>query len=664
MNRSAAERALLVAVHAGLALVLLTPLVWAPETYHPFAVAKAVYARSLIAVTFALWALLALWAPRWRAPPSALLAALAASLAVAALSAWLGVSPQRSFWSTYSRMDGLVDSAHWFALALVLAGTLRGADGWNRLLNANLVVGLVAAVVTIMRFHLPEAPILGALPPEVRYPRISATTGNPTFLGAYMQVIALLAAGYLARSWCATAMPPSPAPRPVGGKRRKTRRRAPPPARTSAGPARLFWGVTMVCALYALVLTGSVGALAGLGAGAGVAAALYAWLGRSPRARRHGRLSLGALGAAGLALALALGVRAAGSGGADTYRPAFDNIMLERATSVERIGNTLGPRLRNWRSGLLAFAERPVLGWGTGNYFAGSARHVSAREQGNQVNDHAHNLPIEEAATKGIAGLAAYFLLWGFTGAAVLRRVRTAWPREQALAIFAGAALAGWFVQSQTLFYSPSTWLQHMLLLGFAMHLDAAQRESDRGAGVLRRLAARTALQARAALARRPALARRASLAVRTALAMGAVALAGGSLATSHAGYTGAAAIFEAEFSGDFMVNLERSMRAFEPLANGPRAILFNNVTANWPVLAANHPGEAERLLRWSREEAAAALAAEPQSWVIHHALTRLYRQFATRDARYAELAQRHFERSLELAPNLDPLELPPARLP
>ena len=73
----------------------------------------------------------------------------------------------------------------------------------------------------------------------------------------------------------------------------------------------------------------------------------------------------------------------------------------------------------------------------------------------------------EEAATRGIAGLAAYLQLWGFTGAVIARRVRTAGPREQALAIFAGAALAGWFVQSQTLFYSPSTWLQHMLLLGF-----------------------------------------------------------------------------------------------------------------------------------------------------------------------------------------------------
>ena len=212
---------------------------------------------------------------------------------------------------------------------------------------------------------------------------MSATTGNPTFLGAYMQAIALLAAGYLVRSWCAASpasSPPGAAPR----KRRKSRRRASP-------PARLFWGVTLVCAICALALTGAVGA-------------------------------------AGLMLALALGVRAAGSAGGDAYQPAFDNILLERATSVERIGNTLAPRLRNWRSGLLAFAERPLLGWGTGNYFAGSARHISAREQGNQVNDHAHNVPMVEAATKGIAGLAAYLLLWGLTAAAVLRRVRTAGP--------------------------------------------------------------------------------------------------------------------------------------------------------------------------------------------------------------------------------------------
>ena len=661
MNRSSAERGLLGAVYTGLALVLLTPLVWAPETYHPFAVGKAVYARSLIAVTFVLWTLLAVGWPRWRPPPSAILAGLAASLAVAAVSAWLGASPQRSLWSTYTRMEGLVDSAHWFAFAVVLAGTLRSGDGWNRLLNVNLGVGLVAALVAIARFHLPEAAIFGAWPSEARYPRISATTGNPTFLGGYMQVIAVLAAGYLVRSWCAAA-PSGPSPGPAGQKRARRRRGIPPPTRTSVGPARLFWGVTMACALYALVLTGSLGALAGLGAGAAAAAGLYAWLGRSPRARRRGRLSLGAAGAVAMMLALVLGVRATGSAGADAYRPAFDNILLERATSVERIGNTLAPRLRNWRSGLHAFAERPLLGWGTGNYYVGSARHISAREQGNQVNDHAHNMPIEEAATKGIAGLAAYLLLWGVTGAAVLRRARAAGPREQALAIFAGAALAGWFVQSQTLFYSPSTWLQHMLLLGFAIHLDAARGEPDSAPGAPARWS--TALAALRQRVARVAIPARAMPAARASLAAAAVALAVGSLTANHASYTGAAAIYRADFSGEFLEDLERSMRAFEPLANGPRLILFNNLAANWAVLAANRPAEAERVLRWSREEAAAALAAEPQSWVIHHALTRLYRQFATTEPGFAELAQVHFERSQELAPNLDPLELPPASPP
>ena len=633
MSAAALERGLRAGVYGGLALVLLTPLVWAPETYHPFAVGKAVYARSVIAVTFALWALLALRWPRYRPPPSAILGALAASLAVAALSAWLGASPQRSLWSTYTRMDGLVGTAHWFALALVLAGTLRGAAAWRRLLDANLAVGLAAAIVAVARFHVPEAAVFTGWPGEERYPRISATTGNPTFLGAYMQMIALLAAGRLAQSWCAA---PGRAPKPA-----------------SPWPGRLLRGATVVCAVYALALSGSMGALAGLGAGATVAAALYAWLGSSPPARRLGRLGLGAVAAVAAVFALVLGLRSAGLAGGDEYRPEAGGVLLQRATSAERIAGTLGLRLRNWDSGLRAFAERPLLGWGTGNYFVGSARHIAAGAEGNRVRDHAHNMAIEEAATKGVAGLAAYLLLWGVTGAAVVRGARAAGPRGQAAAIFAGAALAGWFVQSQTLFYSPSTWLQHMLLLGFFVHLEGAS-------GRARRI--RVPARWRTALAAFGRRAGRAALPARATLAAAALALAGASLAANHAAHAGAAAIYRAEFSGEFLEDLERSMRAFEPLANGPRAMLFNNVAANWPVLVAHDKALAERLLGWTQAEAAAALAAEPRSWVLHHALARLYGAFATTEAGFEARAQAHLERSLELAPNLDPLERPGAR--
>jgi len=56
-------------------------------TFHPFAVGKAVWSRSLIALAFALWAVLAWLQPRRRPPPSPLLAALVLRLSAAALSA-------------------------------------------------------------------------------------------------------------------------------------------------------------------------------------------------------------------------------------------------------------------------------------------------------------------------------------------------------------------------------------------------------------------------------------------------------------------------------------------------------------------------------------------------------------------------------------------------
>ena len=552
-----------------------------------------------------------------------LLGVLAAGLAVAALSAWFGVSPQRSLWTTYTRMEGLVGAIHWTALFMVLAGTLRTRAGWTRLLKANVAVGLAVALIAMARFQFPELPLFG-LPSEARYPRISATTGNPTFLGGYLLVIALVAAGFLVRSFI----------RPGSG--------------GAAWTARLPWALTALAAVFALVLTGSLGSLAGLGTGAAAAAGLYAWLGPTARSRGTGRGALLVLGGAGAVLAVVIVVRAAAPPpAADVPGRAFESVMLERATSAERIGATLGRRLRNWESGLAAFAERPLTGWGPGNYFVGSARHISEPDGPQLVRDHAHNMLIEEAATKGVLGLAAYLALWGWTFVLLIRAARAAGPRDQALLIFAAAALFGWFVQTQSLFYSAANWLQQILLMGFAAHWEARLRP---GGGGVRRW-----LSARAAPLRHPA--------ARIAAGALVLAAAAGSLASSRAVHAGAAAIDRAEHEGQFLADMERSIDAFEPLATGPRVILINNVAANWPVLSRDHAAEAERLLAWMNAEAPAALAAEPESWVIHHALARLYRAVAETEPGYAERAERHYARSLKLAPNLDPLE-PPVQSP
>ncbi len=685
------ERLLLPPIRAGIALVLLTPLVTAPWTLYPFSVGKALWARVLIAVLFALWAALALMRPRWRPPPSALLWLLAAGLAASVLSAVFGVGPQTSFWSTYTRMQGIVNAAHWAAFALVVASVARTPADWTRLLNANLAVGLAVAAFAIVRFAAPETPL--PFPSrEGHWPRIGASAGNPIFLGAYLQAVALLAAGFLVRSFCAAAPSETPAvPAAASGagrsgksaarsakarSRKSARRRADAAAPAPAGDGwfrRLFWAVTGASALAGLTLTGSLGALAGLMAGLGAACALYALFGRARRARRLGLAGFGALAACAIALALVLALRAG-----DAPAPPADpgarpdaarheqpgrpelrggNVMVERATSAEWVGFTLGNRLRNWEAGLRAFAERPLLGWGPDNYYIASARHLTAPRGRAKVQDHAHNLFVEEAAGKGALGLAAWLALWGLTALVALRAARRLEdPRERALAVFAGAALAGWFVQAQTAFYTAESWLQHMLLLAFLAHLEARMRAGrEPRAGF--RLPGRRALDAaRARLARlAPGL--------RAAAGAATLGLAGASIASSAAIHAGAAAMWRADHGGPFIAEIERAIGAFAPLAAGPRIVLFNNLALNWKVLAEHQPLEAARLLALADREAEAALAAEPESWVLHHALARLYLKVAATRPDYAARAGRHLARSRVLAPNLDPMEapLPPA---
>lgn len=637
------EPILLGGVRIGISLVLLTPLVTAQWTLYPFSVGKALYARVLIAVVFGLWAVLALAKPRWRPRRSALLAALAAGLVAAALSAFFGVSPQQSWWSSYERMLGVVDAAHWAAFALVVSSVARSWEDWTRLLNLNLAIGLCVSLLAIARYLAPELPL--PIPrTEGYWPRIGASAGNPIPLGAYLQAIALLAMGFLVRSRC-TATVSAPA-RGAGRAARRSKQAAAQPASGEGRGLRLFWAVTAVCALAGVSLTGSLGAFTGLAGGLGSACALYALFGRARRSRRRGLAGLGALAALVFALALVLVLR--GPAGGD---PAFDNPMLERATSTEEIGVSAGNRLRIWESGLKGFAERPLLGWGPENYFVASARHISTPQRRARVQYHAHNQPIEEAVGKGAIGLAAWLALWALSGLVTLRAARRIEDaRERALAVFAAAALAGWLVQSQTAFYSAESWLQHMLLLGFLVHLEAGMRSDAPGPGRLAALSHRF----------RPFL-RRAGRILAGAAALG---LAAASVMSSVAIHAGAAAMWRADHGGPFIAELERAIGAFEPLATGPRVVLFNNLALNWEVLAQSSPGEAERLLALADAEVPAALAAQPESWVLHHALARLYLKVASTHPDYAARAQRHLDRSRVLAPNLDPMEAPQVRTP
>ena len=635
------ERPLVWAVRLGVLLLVLTPLVVAPRIVYPFAVGKAVWSRSVIEIVFALWAVLAVAHPAWRPPRSWLLVVLAAGLGVSVLSACFGVSVQRSLWSTYLRMQGVVDQAHWLAAAVVAASVFRRPPELRALLGFHLAVGLAVSLIAVAGAFALEVPLYGRLP-EPRWPRIAATFGNPTFLGAYLLVNVVLALGLLARS---LAPPPASRPAPGGSglrKRRARRSSKPPTGSPGVWPDRIFHGLCVLCGLWALSLSGSMAALVGLFAAGGALALSYAVLAHAPRVR------LVARGVAGLSVGVAA-VLAFMLFAAPSLAPSFDNPLLRRATDPETIGRTMGRRFASWEAGLAGFAERPVLGWGPANYVAPFGRHVDSTAADLPTNDHAHNVLIEEAATKGLAGLAAYLAIWGLTFVTVLRAARAAPPREQAFALFTGAALLGFLVQSQALFGTASSALQYTLLLTVAVALETSTQPP--GAGPRRLASFARAFRGSAA---------------RAGLVAGAVLVCAAGLASNRAMYSGAAALYRAETSGParFMDELRQAVDAFGPLANGPRRILFENLAPNWAVLHAGRPAEAMRLLGWADREAAAALRAEPVNWEIHQSLARLYRAVAESDPGYAELAEHHYRRALELAPGRDPLALPPRRQP
>ena len=631
------EQGLLFTVRGLLALVLLTPLMFLPDVVFPFVVGKALYARATIAVAFAAWAVLAVARPAWRPPRSVLLALLGVWIAVAALSAAFGVSPQRSLWSMYGRMQGLVDMAHWIAFAVVAAAVFRTAAQWRLLLLLSQAVGLAVAAQAIVQVHWPE---WFGLVPLGKGAQTAGLMGNPGFLGAYLQAIVLLAGGLLWHAFAAPAAPKEPVRR---GRRRPAPRPVPIP---TVWPARGFHAVTLAAALWALALAGSMAAMAGVVAGIAAAAFL---LGVAARERRVRITAFAAV--------VLLSVAVGGAGGALAWRavqapdaePLFGVTLLKRLTRPYDLTVSAGARYDNWRAGVAAFADRPLLGWGPDNYLAASGRHLGpdagrfqvSKGAANEGRDYAHNMIIEEAATKGVLGLAAYLALWGWTGVAAVRAVRRANAAGRAVAIGVAAALAGWFVQSQAWFYSPTAWLVHLFLLAFL-----AAREYPRAG-----------MPGGADDASAPAPAIPWPRWLKNAVAAACVALSAGSLVANAGAYAGAAALYRAETGGTvrFMIELGEAIRAFEPMATQPRTLLIENVALNWAVLRERYPGEAFRLLTWIEEETPQALAAEPHNWQIHHALAHFYGAVAKTEPGFDGVAARFHASSLAVAPNLDP---------
>ena len=610
-----AERPLLWGVYLGIALLLLTPFVVTQTTYFPFVVGKALYARTLIEVLVCLWTALMLLRPAYRAPRSALLLLLAAGLAAHALATTFGVSPLRSIWSTYQRMQGLVDAAHWFALALVAVSVLRESSQVRALLNANLGVALAIGVLAVAGYFAGEVPLYNAQ--ERDAPRIGSVFGNATYLGAYATTNFLLAAGFLTRSFFGAG-----ANKQAAGTR---------------WLARAFWATTALFCLLALLASGSFTALVALAAGLGVVLVAGVFF---VRKRTWRWLTLGAAALGGLGLAAAAAVFLFPGAFPAIAEATLEQPMLQRIADANVDNTSFRKRRLAWSAGIDGFAEKPWLGWGPENFVVVFGRYATGIGPKTEIHDYAHNKLIEEAATKGLLGLVCHLALWLFAFHAVWRAVRHGAARDRVFAVFVGAALVAFFVQQQALVDALTLSLQLVLLLVFVASVEPA--------GPLRWWRKHGAPAV-------PPLVRRFALA---ACGCALVALAAAGMATNHAihaatthlgGFGPVRAVRERP-----LAHIEQALRDFEPMANSTRLKLFTTMKARWPALRVRRSAEARRLLARVRREGALATAVEPENWLLPATLAKVYCVAGRTEPGYTALATRERAKALALAPEMD----------
>lgn len=405
----------------------LAPLFWSSFTLYPFVWGKALWLH--LVVTVGAPALVALWVldPASRPARSRPHVWLAASAVVLLLATVFAVDPHQSFWGRDERLFGTLAWMYFGLWYLMLVAAFQVMRTPRRLLQAAACVPLINVLWALLETAFPSfwQALRGGF-------RAVGTIGNPIFLGSYLLLSAFLA---LAAAFEA-----------------KTRR------------ARfIFLGVALL-EILGVFLTGTRGAILGLGVGAVVFASVFVAL----EWRRHARALAWTLAAGVLVMMFVL----AGS----RLAPAFS-----RAIDLSVSDTTVSQRVLLFKITLRGIRARPLLGWGPENFdylfdqnFDPQFLKYSIRET---WADRAHNIFFDLLATQGVLGvLAALCTLVAFLGAGVRAQKRRALPRG------VGAALAGllgaYLGQGAAAFDTLSTVLP--LLVG-AAYLSARTREPARG---------------------------------------------------------------------------------------------------------------------------------------------------------------------------------------
>ncbi|MCD5381975.1 MAG: O-antigen ligase family protein [Candidatus Pacebacteria bacterium] len=348
-------------VFAGLFAIPFIPLIVSDSLFFPFITGKNFTFRIIVEIIFAAWILLALYEPVYRPRFSWILGGFTAFIGVTFLANLLGEYPLKSFWSNYERMEGFMALIHTFLYMVVLGSVCTTEKLWTRYLGTIL---FAAALVGVVAF----AQAGGFVEHRYKGFRADGTLGNATYMAVYMLFSSFLTLLLFVRM-------------------------------------RVFqnkWAVgafVMLLAVFVFLLfqTATRGTTLGLVGGFLVAAGCIACFAKEQRLLR--KIATGVL----LSIVALTGV----------FFLAKDSAFIQDNRYLDRIADISleagATRFEIWGMALEGVKERPLLGWGQGNFnYVFNTYYEPSLYDQEAWFDRVHNIVVDWLIAGGIVGFLAY----------------------------------------------------------------------------------------------------------------------------------------------------------------------------------------------------------------------------------------------------------------
>lgn len=411
------------------------PLVITSSMYFPFITGKNFAFRILVEIIIGLWAILAVRDPKYRPKFSFISYAVLAFVVIIALADAFGVSPYKSFWSNYERMEGLVTLLHLLGLFFAASSVLKTEKLWSRFFHASIGVSIILGIYGLFQLS-------GAIKINQGGVRVDGTLGNATYLAVYMLFHIFLTFFFMIK-------------RHYGKNIQEG---------FLSDYVNYIYGAIVALQTVILYYTASRGPILGFIGGIFISSVLMAIFEKERKGIR--KIALATLAIVVIISGLFMAFR-----DSDFVR---NSKVLARFSDISVGERTTRSRFMIWNMAYQGFKERPILGWGQENFnYVFNKYYNPKMYDQEQWFDRTHNVFFDWLIAGGALGILSYLSIF-------FAVIYSLWKRDGSdmsvaeRSILTGL-MVGYFFQNLFVFDNTTSYILFFVVIAFVHSRKVSQ---------------------------------------------------------------------------------------------------------------------------------------------------------------------------------------------